>query len=163
MDVLETLYPDRQLVIEVDHSAGHAKYREDGLHVGNMNVRFGGKQRELRDTIMAEGCLGPEEAKMYLNRGAWSTQVIEGITARTGYVGKAKGRKQVFWDRGWFVDGMSTAATAAPEMNIDTFFGNLPDFKNERPALQHLVESRGDILLLSPKFHPELAGVGIVY
>ena len=45
MDVLEALYPGYQLMIEVDHSAGHAKYREDGLHVGNMNVRFGGKQR----------------------------------------------------------------------------------------------------------------------
>ena len=43
----------------------------------------------------------------------------------------------------------------------DTVLGNLPDFKNERPALKHLVDSRGHILLLSPKFHPELAGVGI--
>ena len=67
-------------MIEVDHSAGHAKYREDGLHVGNMNVRSGGTQRALRDTIMVEGCLGPGDAKMYLNRGAWSTQFIEGVT-----------------------------------------------------------------------------------
>ena len=70
-------------MIAVDHSAGHAKYREDGLHVGNMNVRFGGKQRALRDTNMVEGCLGPGEAKMYLNRGAWGTQFIEGVTTRT--------------------------------------------------------------------------------
>ena len=63
MDVLEALYPGYQLMIEVDHSAGHAKYREDGLHVGNMNVRFGGKQRALRDTIM-ERCLGPGETKV---------------------------------------------------------------------------------------------------
>ena len=82
---------------------------------------------------------------------------------REGYAGKAKGRKQVLWERGWFLDGMSTAATVAPEMNIDTILGNLPDFKNERPALQHVVEGRGHILLLSPKFHPELAGVGIEY
>ena len=233
MDVLEALYPNHQLMIEVGHSAGHAKYREDGLHVGNMNVRFGGKQRALRDTVMVEGCLGPGQAKMYLNRGMWSTQFIEGATARTldlkpklgevqtmsfgpyapppfyacdapisdvrgrgvrdkrtkrspregggggnggaeseivrvireGYVGKAKGRKQdlVLWERGWFVDGMSTAATVAPEMNIDIVLGNLPDVKNERTALQHLVESRGHILLLSPKFHPEVAGVGIEY
>eukprot|EP00904_Undaria_pinnatifida_P013854 jgi/Undpi1/959/HiC_scaffold_10.g04423.m1 len=58
---------------------------------------------------------------------------------------------------------MSKTATVAPEMNIDTVLGNLPDFKNERPALQHLAESRGHILLLSPKFHQELAGVGIEY
>ena len=63
MDVLEALYPGYQLMIEVDHSAGHAKYGEDGLHVGNINVRFGGKQRALRDTIM-ERCLGPGETKV---------------------------------------------------------------------------------------------------
>ena len=79
-DVLEALYPGYQLMIEVDHSAGYAKYRGDGLHVGNMNVSFGGKQRALRDTIMVERCFGPGEAKMYLNRGAWSTQFIEGVT-----------------------------------------------------------------------------------
>ena len=28
--VLEALYPGYQLMIEVNHSAGHAKYREDG-------------------------------------------------------------------------------------------------------------------------------------
>ena len=88
---------------------------------------------------------------------------LEMSVIRERYAGKAKGRKQVLWERGWFLEGMSTTATVAPEMNIDTVLGNLPDFKNERPALQHLVESRGHILLLSPKFHPELAGVGIEY
>ena len=40
---------------------------------------------------------------------------------------------------------------------------DLRDFKNERTALQHTVEKRGHILVLSPKFHPEVAGVGIEY
>ncbi|CAM9668986.1 unnamed protein product, partial [Sphacelaria rigidula] len=31
---------------------------------------------------------------------------------------------------------------------------NLPDFKHEETTLQHTVESRGHILLLSPKHHP---------
>ena len=88
---------------------------------------------------------------------------LEMSVIREGYAGKAKGRKQVLWERGWFLEGMSTTVTVAPEMNIDTVLGNLPDFKNERPALQHLVKSRGHILLLSPKFHPEQAGVEIEY
>ena len=83
MDVLEALYPDYQLMIEVDHSAGLVKYREDGLHVGDMNVRFGGKQRALRDTIMTEWYLGPGEAKINVNRCMWSTKYIEGTTTRT--------------------------------------------------------------------------------
>ena len=63
MDELETLYPGKKLVIEVDHSSGNAKYLPDGLHVSNMNVRYGGKQRKLRASTMTEGCLGPREAK----------------------------------------------------------------------------------------------------
>ena len=82
---------------------------------------------------------------------------------RKGYAGKAKGGSQELWERGWFLAGMSTTATVAPEMNIDTGLGNLPDSKNESPALQHLVESRAHILLLSTNFHRELAGVGIEY
>ncbi|CAM9392075.1 unnamed protein product [Hapterophycus canaliculatus] len=39
----------------------------------------------------------------------------------------------------------------------------LPDFKTEKTALQYIIESRGHILLLSPKCHPEVAGVGIKY
>ncbi|CAN0529472.1 unnamed protein product [Ectocarpus sp. 12 AP-2014] len=49
------------------------------------------------------------------------------------------------------------------EMHVEKVLQALPDFKNERTALQHLVESRGHILLLSPKCHPEVAGVGIEY
>jgi hypothetical protein len=45
----ETLYPDEQLVVEVDHSAGHAKHREGALNVLNMNAGFGGKQGRLRE------------------------------------------------------------------------------------------------------------------
>lgn len=58
---------------------------------------------------------------------------------------------------------MSAAANLSPAMNIETILRKLPDFKNERTALQHVVESRGHILLLSPKCHPEVAGVGIEY
>ncbi|CAM9922815.1 unnamed protein product, partial [Pylaiella littoralis] len=62
LDVLEYLDNDMQVVVEVDHSSGHAKQREDGLHVSNMNVKYGDKQKVLRDTVMTEGCVGPEEA-----------------------------------------------------------------------------------------------------
>lgn len=83
MDCFDVLYPDLQLMVEVDHSAGHAKFREDGLHVGNMNVKYGGKQKIMRDTTMTEGCVGPGEAKMHLNSGKWSTQFVQGVTEKT--------------------------------------------------------------------------------
>ncbi|CAN0579095.1 unnamed protein product, partial [Ectocarpus sp. 12 AP-2014] len=65
MDCFDVLYPDWQLVMEVDHSSGHAKYREDGLHVGNMNVRWGGvKGGGMRDTRVTADCLGTKPATM---------------------------------------------------------------------------------------------------
>ncbi|CAM9747901.1 unnamed protein product [Chrysoparadoxa australica] len=41
--------------------------------------------------------------------------------------------------------------------------GRCPDFANEKCKLQNLLEESGHVLLMSPKYHPELAGVGIEY
>ena len=65
MDCRDALYPEHQLMIEINHSAGHAKFRDDALHVGHMDVKYGGKQRVLRDTKLTEGCVGPGEAMIY--------------------------------------------------------------------------------------------------
>ena len=67
------------------------------------------------------------------------------------------------WERGWSIDGMSMSDKAGPEKKMDTFLSNLPDFKGEMSALQNKMYSCGHILLLSPKFHPEVAGIGIEY
>ncbi|CAM9660150.1 unnamed protein product [Ectocarpus sp. 12 AP-2014] len=230
LDVLDVVEPDMQVVVEIDHSSGHTRQREDGLHVGNMNVKYGGKQKVLRDTVMTEGCLGPEEAKMYLSNGKWSTEFTEGAEVydmklkvgdtqtstfaagspppfyewdaprkdvkvarkakrkskagagvgagdvaadgagtkprdkiKEGYEGKAKGSKQYLWERGWWKEGMNASVGIADEKNVEKVLQALTDFESERTALQYLVESRGHILLLSPKCHPEIAGVGIEY
>ena len=171
MDCLEQIEPGKQLAIEVDHSAGHAKFLPDGLHVSNMNVKYGGKPKVVRDSEMTEGCLGPGEAKMYLNGDQRSTQFDPELTTqevdlklklgevqsmsfgpsdpppfydlaappkdkkivkrgkrelKEGYVGKAKGMKQVLWERGWYVDGMSSVSTD-PKQNIEMVLGGLPD------------------------------------
>ena len=67
MDCIEVLEPNRQIAIEVDHSARHAKYLYEGLHMANMNAKYGGKQKALRDSVMTEECLSPGNATMYLN------------------------------------------------------------------------------------------------
>ena len=82
MDCLEVPKPSRRIAIEVNHSAGHAKYLPEGLHVANMNAKYGGEQRALRDSVMTEECLGPGNATMYLNGGKWSTNFVPGLTTR---------------------------------------------------------------------------------
>jgi hypothetical protein len=43
MDAIEVLHPTHQMVLEVDHSQGHAKGRENGLYAKKMNLSTGGK------------------------------------------------------------------------------------------------------------------------
>jgi hypothetical protein len=60
VNAVEVLYPTMQIVLEVDHSSGHPKEQSDGLMVNAMNVRWGGKASAKRDTVIEEGCLGPD-------------------------------------------------------------------------------------------------------
>eukprot|EP00733_Pompholyxophrys_punicea_P001442 Pompholyxophrys_punicea_v1_NODE_723_length_1393_cov_18.770553.p2 type:complete len:154 gc:universal NODE_723_length_1393_cov_18.770553:853-1314(+) len=50
-----------------------------------------------------------------------------------------------------------------PNLNMDLVLASCLDFKSEKTALQALFEDRGHILVMSPKCHPELAGLGIEY
>ena len=58
MNVLEVLYPTMQILLEVDHSAGHLKEQSNGLMTNAMGLRWGGKTSAKRDTVIEEGCLG---------------------------------------------------------------------------------------------------------
>ena len=46
LDCFTVLYPDRQLILELDWSSGHGKQKDDGLVVARMNVKWGGKQAD---------------------------------------------------------------------------------------------------------------------
>lgn len=48
-----------------------------------MSVDYEGKQKLLRDPVMTEGCLGPRDANIYLDRGKWSAVFVEGVTTQT--------------------------------------------------------------------------------
>lgn len=67
MYCFQVIKPKKQLALEVDHSLDSAKFREDGLQVGNMSVKFGGKQKVLCDTRITKGWFDPQEAKMHLH------------------------------------------------------------------------------------------------
>eukprot|EP00732_Lithocolla_globosa_P001261 Lithocolla_globosa_v1_NODE_597_length_3629_cov_4.882205.p1 type:complete len:792 gc:universal NODE_597_length_3629_cov_4.882205:2932-557(-) len=267
MDAIEYLYDDKQQIIEVDWSSGHAMHKPDGLHVSNMNVSYGGKQKKLRESIVTQDCLGNSKAimtwhgrqidlklqpgdvqSMIFKEGdppPWyfpdcppydaihakkpkktisekaqkkskgkRQQAVSSATAAAvaassisesiagvspsvasavkaaasaasaavtaardaegelpfnetdniieGYIGKAKGKKQILWERGLWLDGM-TASQEKPELNIDKVLQSCGDFLREKSALQAVVEDRGHILLMCIKGHPELAGLGVEY
>ena len=82
-----------------------------------------------------------------------------------GYIGEAKGIKQLLMERGLWVKGMKGSQDAKQrakllaegkeliDANLDAprVLSQCADFLNEKGALQELVESRGHILILSPK------------
>lgn len=194
---LETLYPGRQVVFELDHSAGHGKHQVDGLSTSRLNASWGRKQAKMRtgrgtlltadDVGTGTFKIGRKDWRVYAG-GVQQCQFTEtcapphdffdsgaeppkydimedeeqedGTTKRVvkvpGYIGKAKGMRQLLLERGLYNDGMNVAALKAA-------LDNCKDFKNELTALAKLLHDRGHILLMSPKAHPELAGVGIEY
>jgi hypothetical protein len=49
--IFEELYPGAEAVFMLDWSGGHTKKPEDGLNAHAMNVKAGGKQPHIRDTV----------------------------------------------------------------------------------------------------------------
>ena len=84
---------------------------------------------------------------------------------------------QVLYERGLYVPGMKGGEselekakkilkgkpTLPPELDAELQLSQCRDFCEERSSLEELVTSRGHILLISPKCHPEIAGAGIEY
>ncbi|KAI2492861.1 hypothetical protein MHU86_21674 [Fragilaria crotonensis] len=90
-----------------------------------------------------------------------------------GWQGKAKGLLQVLWERGliesealdkYTVDGRRNVITGKVDLqnSLRHIMANCRDFKDET-ALQHLGRQLGVTVLLTPKFHAELAGEGVEY
>ena len=224
LDWFDTLYPDYQMLLEVDHSSGHTKKKENGLSTENMNLEWGGKQSKLRDSLITASSLGntmeytvvtkDNKELVYKRLSAGDVQSMvfkegdlppffspdqppfntlatvqrkrkagdqgsEAFDEKTikGYIGEAKGIKQLLIERGLWMKGMRGSQDAKQrakllaegkeliDANLDAprVLSQCADFLNEKGALQELVESRGHILILSPKCHPELAGCGIEY
>ena len=54
------LFPTFDFVFLFDQSSGHTKLTSDGLHVGSMNVSYGGATTSMHDTVINE--VGPYES-----------------------------------------------------------------------------------------------------
>ena len=225
LDMYEALYPEAQILVEVDWSSGHSKHREDALNVLAMAVNFGGKQPVPHASEMIDGCLGEDSPTLKLGDLQYfyfrSAEVCTSAAAPapasasaaasasasasasvftlaltltqaradngatdgkpdpppfykpdlspTEYIGKAKGKKQILWERGLYKPGMvekvdeDDSKGRDVSLSMDHVLGRCTDFRNETPALQAMVEARGHILAMSPKGHCELAGNGIEY
>jgi hypothetical protein len=171
-----------------------------------MNVNHGGKQTIVRNSVITAECKLGESAKLkvgdtqrmyfeegddppFYNPGAPAKDTLRVINNKRtgnpklihieGYVGKAKGIKQILFERGLYNDEMVSHATYCrrrtecaakglpipnqEDIDMEFVLNSQYDFKMEKSTIQKLIESRGHIFLPSVKCHPEMAGSGIEY
>ena len=59
VDCLKCLHPKFDIVVLVDHSNGHDRLQPDGLNINRINIKHGGKQPKMRNTLITRELLGP--------------------------------------------------------------------------------------------------------
>lgn len=79
----------------------------------------------------------------------------KGDVLQHGYVGQLKGMKQILWERGLREEKLGDRAKA--------LVAQCEDFAAEKSTLEELLISTSDVILMSPKGHPELAGKGVEF
>ena len=84
-----------------------------------------------------------------------------------GWEGKAKGLLQVLWERGWIDESQLEMYTKRndndPKFSLSALMESCLDFATEITQLQCVAKKYDFEVILTPKYHAELAGVGIEY
>jgi hypothetical protein len=117
------------------------------------------------DAPLVDEIAGTKEVKSDSKKGGPSTVTLEDKIS-PGYVGKPKGIKQILWERGLWVDGMTRHGPKGTDTSVasaEAALSKCPDFLAQRPAMDEFLTSKGQNLLMTPKCHPELAGDGVEF
>ena len=109
-----------------DQSSCHKAYAEDALNAKRMNLRPGGAQPQMRDTI-------------------WAGKVQRMVMPD----GTPKGIKMVLEER-----GINTARMKADDMRVVLSFHD--DFRTEKTRVEKFLTNEGQQVMFLPKFHCEL-------
>ena len=128
VEIAEFKYPSERynLLFLFDQSSGHTAYDDDALIVSRMNVKPGGSQPKMRDTV------------------------YDGVTQRMVFDdGTPKGMKQILIERHINVKGMRAA-------DMQRVLSEMRDFKYERTKIEKYILGRKHRVLFIPKFHCEL-------
>ena len=101
---------------------------------------------------------------------------IKKTRSKKGWEGQPKGLLQVLWERGWIdedqlekytmdpaTDDDGEVLEGAEDWSLKCLMASCLDFAQEMTALQHVGSELGVQVIITPKFHAELAGEGIEY
>ena len=139
-------YPHCQFAFIVDRSSVHERYADNALRVTGMNVKPGGKQPKLRQTAFEK------DGELIIQDMVFPSDHLE-------FPNEPKGLLAVCEER-----GLLSAGESRLKEDLQALLKLQPDFQHERSLLHELIEDEfGDVLLLLPKFHPELNGIEYVW
>ena len=126
---------------------------------------------ELRQALIMAGkhtlAYGKKEvlAQNAINAGIATERMV--VDKTEGYVGKAKGLKQIAIERGLFSKERLILPFSSPLFvkmdELRKAVGACDDFKGETSQLQFIATQLGVSVIMTPKAHAELAGQGIEY
>ncbi|CAG8653158.1 9157_t:CDS:1, partial [Paraglomus occultum] len=142
--IFETVFPNCIALFAFDNSSNHAAYRSDALVASRMNLKPGGKQPKMRDTVF-----GPDNCHQSM----------------VNEKNEPKGMKQVLIERGLWKDGLSADCNLCKDKVDDInrtdccarrIVSLQPDFLSQKSALEEVILEAGHKCIFYPKFHCEL-------
>jgi len=142
--IFETIFPNCIALFAFDNSSNYAAYRFDALVANRMNLKPGGKQPKMRDTVF-----GPDNHHQ--------SMVNEN--------NEPKGMKQVLIERGLWKDRLNADCQLCKDKVEDInrtdccaqrIISLQPDFLLQKSALEEAILEAGHKCIFYPKFHCEL-------
>ena len=139
----EYRFPFARLVWRFDNSSNHLAYGEDALVANRMQVRPGGSQPVMHDTI-------------------WKGKVQKMVVEEGPNAGLPKGLRLILTERGYNVKGWRLDHKD-PTKNYRKVIATHPDFQNEKSLLESIIIAAGHLCYFYPKFHPELSPIELFW
>jgi hypothetical protein len=139
--------PRYQAAFLIDHSQGHAAYATDALRVSEMNFKPGGKQAVMRDGWFIN------------DAGEKITQSMNYPSDHPTWPKKPKGMLAVLTERGLSRPGLKKECKICDDSNsccAKVILARQPDFQSQRSSIQEIIEERGHMCIMLPKYHCEL-------
>ena len=142
--IFEAIFPNCIALFAFDNSSNHVAYRSDALVASKMNLKPGGKQPKMKDTVF-----GPDNQHQ--------SMVNEN--------NEPKGMRQVLIECGLWKDGLNADCKLCKDKIEDINQTDCcarriiflqPDFIGEQGLLEKIVEEAGHKIIFYPKFHCEL-------
>lgn len=178
--IFNKAFPGDIAVFAFDNSSGHACKAKDALVANRMNLRPGGKQPEMHDTMWGDGI----KQSMVFKEG--DTDWVTGLPIDRELIGKPKGMKRVLQERGLWRDKLkkqcgrekkkkSSFEERVFEETMEQYQARVADrceagkdccalrileaqddFRGEVSLLETTVLQAGHEVIFYPKFHCEL-------